>query len=108
MTEEATVEPVESDLEVAWCGGDPVAYSLVRDALQNADIEFSEVATHDHLVFGVAMARPRYEIRVRRTDLDRAVEVIGDIRDSTALELSSQKIQKGELTPEEESENSQN
>lgn len=92
----------ESDLEVAWCGGDPVADSRVRDALESAGIEFSEVATHDHMVFGAAMARPRYEIRVRRPDLDRAVEAIGDIGETLTWELSSKKLQEGELVSEDE------
>jgi len=107
LPEEPGVEPPEPDLEVAWCGGDPVAYGRVCDALQNAAIEFTEVATHDHMVFGMGMPRPRYEIRVRRTDLARAVEIVRDIRETIALELSAKKIQEGELIPEEETQESQ-
>jgi hypothetical protein len=94
-------EVLESDLEVAWRGGDPIAYSRVVDALENAGIEFSEVAMHDHLAFGLGIPRPPYEVRVRRTDFDRAVEVISDIQESLPLQLSSRKIREGELLSDE-------
>ena len=102
LAPEASDKLPKALLEVAWRGGDPVAYGRVCDALESASVEFAEVATHDHMVFGMGIPRPRYEIRVRREDLDRALEVLGDIRETIALELSSKKIAEGDLIPESE------
>ena len=51
-------------LELVWRGSDPVAFSRVISALQAAGIPHHSKSTHDHLVFGLGIPRPRYEVRV--------------------------------------------
>jgi len=69
-------------LEVAWRGGDPVALSNAVAALREAGIRNHVQATSDHLVFELAMPRPKYIVRVFATDLPKAKELLAGIQDS--------------------------
>jgi hypothetical protein len=69
-------------LEVAWRGGDPVAVSNAIAALREQGIQHNVQATSDHLVFELAMPRPKYIIRVFASDLPKVKELLADIQDS--------------------------
>jgi hypothetical protein len=61
---------------LAWRGDDPVIFSRVLAALQNAEIPNFQIADHDQLPFQPANPRPRYGIFVRREDAFRAEEMV--------------------------------
>ena len=69
-------------LEVAWRGGDPAALSNAIAALREQGIQHYVQATSDHLVFELAMPRPKYIIRVFASDLSKVKELLADIQDS--------------------------
>jgi len=69
-------------LEVAWRGGDPVALSNAVATLREAGIQNHVQATSDHLVFELAMPRPKYIVRVFASDLPKVKEVLAGIQDS--------------------------
>lgn len=69
-------------IEVAWRGGDPVAVSNAVAALREAGIQHHVQATSDHLVFELAMPRPKYIIRVFASDLPKVRELLTGIQDS--------------------------
>ncbi len=69
-------------LEAAWRGGDPVAVSNAIATLREQGIQHYVQATSDHLVFELAMPRPKYIIRVFASDLPRVKELLADIQDS--------------------------
>jgi len=69
-------------LELAWRGGDPVAVSNAIAALREQGIQHYVQATSDHLVFELAMPRPKYIIRVFASDLSKVKELLADIQDS--------------------------
>ncbi len=69
-------------LEVAWRGGDPVAVSNAIAALREQGIQHYVQSTSDHLVFELAMPRPKYIIRVFASDLSKVKELLADIQDS--------------------------
>ncbi len=69
-------------LEAAWRGGDPVAVSNAIAALREQGIPHYVQATSDHLVFELAMPRPKYIIRVFASDLPKVKELLADIQDS--------------------------
>jgi hypothetical protein len=69
-------------LEVAWRGGDPVALSNAVATLREAGIQNHVQATSDHLVFELAMPRPKYVVRVFASDLPRVKELLAGIQDS--------------------------
>jgi hypothetical protein len=72
-------------LEVAWRGGDPVALSNVIAALREQGIQHYVQATDDHLVFELAMPRPKYIIRVFASDLSKVKELLDCIQNSPFL-----------------------
>src|SRR5207245_10281841 len=61
-------EPADGALELVWRGSDPVAFSRVISTLQAAGIPHHSKSTQDHLVFGLGIRRPRYEVRVFQSD----------------------------------------
>jgi hypothetical protein len=69
-------------LEVAWRGGDPVALSNAIAALREQGVQHYVQATSDHLVFELAMPRPKYIIRVFASDLPKVKELLTGIQDS--------------------------
>ena len=86
-------------LEVVWRGGDPVALSRVVVALQESAIRHHVQSSSDHLVFELAMPRPKYIVRVLRSDLGTAGELLASIQDGpffgTDASLESQSSESG-------------
>jgi len=60
--------------KLAWRGEDPVAFSAVQAALQNANIPTYEIDEHDQLAFQ-HVGGPSYGIFVRSEDLTRAEKI---------------------------------
>ena len=77
-------------IEMIWKGGDPVAVSEAVAALRRAGIPHDVKATHDHLVFGLAMPRPRYEIRVFQSDAEKARALLGGIQESLPFAVDNE------------------
>jgi hypothetical protein len=70
-------KPAEEDRPaLVWSGGDPVTFSVVLAALQNAEIPHYQLADHDQLRWYAAMPKPRYGIFVPQHDAGRAEKVI--------------------------------
>jgi hypothetical protein len=69
-------------IEVVWRGGDPVAVSKVVGVLREAEIRHHVESTHDYFVFGLAMPRPKYVVRVFASDAAKAKELLAEIRES--------------------------
>ncbi len=74
--------------ELLWRGSDPVAFSRVIGALRAAGIAHHVKSNQDHLVFGLAMARPRYEVFVRAADLPAARSLVAPIRETLPFEIT--------------------
>jgi hypothetical protein len=76
-------EQAKSDrIEIVWRGGDPVAVSEVVRVLREAGIRHHVESTHDHLVFELAMPRPKYVVRVFQNDMEKAKQLVSTIEDS--------------------------
>src|SRR5205807_7749987 len=73
-------------LELVWRGSDPVAFSRVISTLQAAGIPHHSKSTHDHLVFGLGIPRPRYEVRVLQSDSAMARELVTPIGEPLPFE----------------------
>jgi hypothetical protein len=69
-------------LVIVWRGGDPVAISEVVSVLRGAGIRHHVESTHDYLVFGLAMPRPKYVVRVLQGDAEKARELLAGISES--------------------------
>jgi predicted amidophosphoribosyltransferase len=69
-------------LGLAWRGGDLVAFSKAIATLREHGIPHHVQATSDHLVFEIAMPRPKYIIRVFASDLSNVKELLADMQDS--------------------------
>lgn len=67
---------------IVWRGGDPVAVSNVVSALREAGIRHHVESTHDYFVFGLAMPRPKYTVRVFQSDEEKSKELLSGITDS--------------------------
>jgi predicted N-formylglutamate amidohydrolase len=92
-------------IEMIWRGSDPVAVSQAVAALNEAGIRHHVKATHDHLVFGLAMPRPKYELRVFASDAAQAKELLAGIQDTAPF--ATEEVARQEETtaaPEAESE----
>ena len=74
-------------IDMVWRSGDPVALSQAIAALREAGIQHDVKATHDHFVFELGMPRPKYEIRVFRSDAERARELLEPIYQSPPFTL---------------------
>jgi hypothetical protein len=87
-------------LELAWRGGDPVAVSNAIAALREQGIQHYVQATSDHLVFELAMPRPKYIIRAFASDLPKVKELLADIQDSPFFgnESSSEVAERGDAS----------
>jgi hypothetical protein len=72
---------------VAWKGGDPLAVSEVIHILRDAGIRHHVSPTNEHLVFELAMPRPKYAVRVFLSDLARAKELLANVRESAPFAL---------------------
>ena len=73
---------LKEKLEIIWRGGDPVAVSHVVSVLREAGIRHHVESTHDYLVFGLAMPRPKYIVRVLEGDAEKAKDLLAGIIDS--------------------------
>jgi hypothetical protein len=72
---------------LAWRGGDPLAVSEVIHILRDAGIRHHVQPTNEHLVFELAMPRPKYAVRVFISDLSRAKELLANVRESAPFAL---------------------
>ena len=72
----------KESIEIVWRGGDPVAVSNVIAMLREAGIRHHVQASSDHLVFELAMPRPKYLVRVFTSDLPKVTELLAGIEDS--------------------------
>jgi hypothetical protein len=72
---------------LAWKGGDPLAVSEVIHILRDAGIRHHVQPTNEHLVFELAMPRPKYAVRVFLSDLPRAKELLANVRESAPFAL---------------------
>jgi hypothetical protein len=69
-------------LELVWRGGDPAALSLAVATLRDAGIRHHVQSSSDHLIFELAMPRPKYNLRVLQGDAERARRVLADVQES--------------------------
>lgn len=74
--------------EVVWRGSDPVAFSQAISILRDADIAEIPAQTSQHMVFGLAVARPMLEIRTYRSDADQARELLAGCVGTGPLNVS--------------------
>ena len=74
---------------LAWRGGDPLAVSEVIHILREAGIRHHVQPTNEHLVFELAMPRPKYAVRVFLSDLSRAKELLANVRESAPFALDA-------------------
>jgi hypothetical protein len=72
---------------LAWKGGDPLAVSEVIHILRDAGIRHHVQPTNEHLVFELAMPRPKYAVRVFLGNLPRAKELLANVRESAPFAL---------------------
>jgi hypothetical protein len=72
---------------LVWKGGDPLAVSEVIHMLRDAGIRHHVQPTNEHLVFELAMPRPKYAVRVFLSDLSRAKELLANVRESAPFAL---------------------
>jgi hypothetical protein len=72
---------------LVWKGGDPLAVSEVIHVLREAGIRHHVQPTNEHLVFELAMPRPKYAVRIFLSDLPRAKELLADVRESAPFAL---------------------
>ena len=72
---------------LAWRGGDPLAVSEVIHILRDAGIRHHVQPTNDHLVFELAMPRPKYAVRVFLSDLSKAKALLANVRESAPFAL---------------------
>jgi hypothetical protein len=72
---------------LVWKGGDPLAVSEVIHTLREAGIRHHIQPTNEHLVFELAMPRPKYAVRVFLSDLPRAKELLANVRESAPFAL---------------------
>lgn len=75
---------------VVWRAGDPVAVSRAIAALRDAGISHHVKSGHDYFVFGLAMPRPKYELRVFESDAETARRLLADIRETLPFSLSEE------------------
>jgi hypothetical protein len=73
-----------------WRGNDPAECEKIKEALENADIPFTEPDTKGS--FSFIAAEQRMEIRISEADLERARKILLDL---------DGRVDPGELTPEE-------
>ena len=83
-------KPAEEDRPaLVWSGADPVTFSVVLAALQNAEIPHHQLADHDQLRWGAAAPGLSYGIFVPQHDAARAEKVIREAIPAEAPEPDS-------------------
>jgi hypothetical protein len=80
----------------AWRGGDPAAVSEVIHVLRDAGIRHHVQPTNDHFVFELGMPRPKYVVRVFASDVERAKDLLADIRETSPFAISELSAQEDE------------
>lgn len=75
-------QELKEKIVIVWRGGDPVAVSHVVSLLREAGIRHHVESTHDYFVFGLAMPRPKYIVRVLQNNAEGAMELLAGITDS--------------------------
>ena len=78
LSEQQRDEP----LEVAWRSGDPVAVCEAIRIVRGEEILHHLLWSHDHLVFGLAIPRPRYELRVLANHAEQVRQLCSGIHES--------------------------
>ena len=86
---------------LAWRGGDPLAVSEVIHILRDAGIRHHVQPTNEHLVFELAMPRPKYAVRVFLSDLSKAKELLANVRESAPFALDEPANDAAETDEEE-------
>lgn len=86
---------------LAWRGGDPLAVSEVIHILRDACIRHHVQPTNEHLVFELAMPRPKYAVRVFLSDLSKAKELLANVRESAPFALEERANDAAETDEEE-------
>lgn len=61
---------------LAWSGDDPITYTRVMAALEDADIKMFDIAENDQFVGVPQISGPRYRVIIAESDLTRAEKVI--------------------------------
>ena len=69
-------------LEIAWRSADPVAVCEAIRIVRGERILHHVRWSHDHLVFGLAIPRPRYEIRVFASQAEQVRQLCAGIQES--------------------------
>src|ERR1700744_625795 len=86
---------------LAWKGGDPLAVSEVIHILRDAGIRHHVQPTNEHLVFELAMPRPKYAVRVFLSDSARAKELLANVRESAPFALDEPAVIDGDAVETE-------
>lgn len=102
-------QPAEGDSPVLlWKGSDLVGISRIVGRLQGESIPFSFLPNWEHIVFELAAARPRWEIRVYNADAEKAFSLIADIHEpfpfvdtSNAEDSTEAAVETGSAIPQE-------
>ena len=74
-----TKAEVSDRLEMIWRSGDPSALSSAVAILRDAGIRHHVQSSSDHLVFELAMPRPKYNLRVLQSDAERARRLLAEV-----------------------------
>ncbi len=97
----STAREAREPLTIVWQGSDPVAISRIVCALRRAGIRAFTKSTEDHLVFTLAMPRPRYEINVFQSDYEIARYFVAPVRETLPFEsLAPQEVEAQEIPPQ--------
>jgi hypothetical protein len=81
-----TAREAREPLMIVWQGTDPVALSRIVCSLRRAGIRAFTKSTRDHLVFSIAIPRPRYQINVFKSDYEIARYFINPVRETLAFD----------------------
>lgn len=61
---------------LAWSGDDPITYTRVMAALEDAEIKMFDIAENDQFVGVPQISGPRYRVIIAESDLTQAEKVI--------------------------------
>jgi hypothetical protein len=75
-------------IDMVWKSGDPVAVSQAIAALCEAGIQHHVKTTNDHFVFELGIPRPKYEVRVFRSDAAHAHSLLEPIYQSAPFAVN--------------------
>ena len=83
------LQPIEGDAPaLLWKGSDAVTLSRIIDRLQTEGLPHSIFPTPEHLAFGLAIARPRWQIYVYSSDAPRGFQLIADLYEPFPFSVS--------------------